>query len=237
MQIYNTVLCKIMESLKLKREGRIYCDDTRQKVYRDMMIIPGFFATLQITNTGVVLIVHPRTRVLASMTAYSFINRPGFNARDLLGRKVVTAYGTKKRQYIVFKIDRDSSPKSTFELKDGSTVTYAEYYKNNYGLDISDMTQPLLWGERFGKVRLVPELVLVDQLSPEARRFLPARCSKMPGEHHEECLKLVGRLSEDAPHRLLDMYGLKVEKTPKLERVNPTEMRPVIVTLMGAGRV
>ena len=60
----------------------------------------------------------------------------------LIGNVVLTRYNNK-----TYKIDDmlfDSSPKSTFTNSRGETMTYIEYYKKQYNLDIKDHNQPLL---------------------------------------------------------------------------------------------
>jgi len=230
MQIYSHVLSKILESFGLRRTGKMYCDYSRQKVYRDMIIVPGYFATFQVTGDRVVLIVHPRTHVEARMTALDFMKKNG--PLSLQGTKVMTTYGTRKRNYLIFKVDRDSSVNDTFELKSSRTITFADYYKESYGLVVRDPSQPMLWGDREGRTKLVPEFVLVDQLSSEARRHLPSRCSKMPAELQGECMSLVKQFGTEASRKLLSVYGLDI-KCAELETVTPKEMRPVKVQLAG----
>ena len=231
MQVYNHVLCRILESLDLRRTGKIYCDFTRQRVYRDMIVVPGYFATFQLTDNGVVLIVHPRSHVEARVTALDYLNKNG--PRSLLGLKVMTSYGTRKRNYMVYKVDKGTTVESVFELKSGRTISYADYYKETYGLEVTKTDQPLIWGERSGRVRLIPEFVLVDQLSTEARRFLPTRCSKMPEEMQDQCIKLVKRFDEQEPKELLSGYCLQI-KNAALETIQPKEMKTVKVQIVGS---
>jgi aubergine len=61
----------------------------------------------------------------------------------LLGACVLTRYNN--RLYRVDDVDFSLSPSCTFSrgAKD-ETVTYKDYYKQQYNLTIKDMTQPLL---------------------------------------------------------------------------------------------
>ena len=58
-----------------------------------------------------------------------------------LGQSVVTGYNNKS--YRIDEVDFSSSPKSTFTNSKGETLSYLQYYKNQYGLNISDPDQPM----------------------------------------------------------------------------------------------
>jgi len=60
---------------------------------------------------------------------------------DLKDTVVMTIYN--KTTYHVDDIDFQLTPKSTFDCK-GRSVSYAEYYKEKYGLTITDLEQPLI---------------------------------------------------------------------------------------------
>ena len=47
------------------------------------------------------------------------------------------------KSYMIDDIDFTSSPKSSFESK-GEPITYIDYYKRQYNIDIKDLNQPLL---------------------------------------------------------------------------------------------
>ena len=51
---------------------------------------------------------------------------------------VVTSYGKSKKTYKVERIDFDRSPESKFTMKDGTEVSFAEYYKNQYNIQIRE---------------------------------------------------------------------------------------------------
>ena len=50
------------------------------------------------------------------------------------GTSVLTRYNNKT--YKIDDLDFDSSPSSTFKNSDGKDVSYFEYYKNQYNIDI-----------------------------------------------------------------------------------------------------
>lgn len=59
----------------------------------------------------------------------------------LLGAVVLTRYNN--RTYRIDEILFDQSPKSTFQMN-GKDVSYLEYYKSHYNIDLFDKDQPLL---------------------------------------------------------------------------------------------
>ena len=68
-------------------------------------------------------------------------------AQDVLvGLCVLTRYNNKF--YRIDDILFDKNPQSTFECQ-GTEMTFLEYYKTHYGIEIKDKAQPLLLN-RFG---------------------------------------------------------------------------------------
>lgn len=59
----------------------------------------------------------------------------------LLGSVVLTRYNN--RTYRIDDIDWDGSPKSTF-IMNGRDISYMEYYKSHYNIELTDERQPLL---------------------------------------------------------------------------------------------
>lgn len=74
--------------------------------------------------------------------------------------------------------DWDARPTSTFKLRKGEEISYQDYYKKNYSIDIGDLNQPLLVSRpkkkdikvgRTEPIYLLPELCCLTGLSEEAR--------------------------------------------------------------------
>ena len=60
----------------------------------------------------------------------------------LVGCIVVTKYNN--RSYKVDDIDFNENPASTFTRKDGSRISYEEYFRSRYKTAIRDVKQPML---------------------------------------------------------------------------------------------
>lgn len=61
--------------------------------------------------------------------------------REVCGSIVITKYNN--RTYRLDDIDWTKSPLTTFKFKERD-ITFAEYYKKRYDIDIRDLRQPLL---------------------------------------------------------------------------------------------
>lgn len=62
-------------------------------------------------------------------------------AMEVIGTSVLTCYNN--RTYKVDDIDWDSNPQVTFDRK-GEDISLVDYYKQHYGITITDLEQPLL---------------------------------------------------------------------------------------------
>ena len=72
----------------------------------------------------------------------------------------ILSYRYNQKTYRVERIDFSMSPESTFD-KNGTQVSYSEYYKTRYNEAISDPNQPLLINKdrkTGNEVALIPEL-------------------------------------------------------------------------------
>nr|AID23631.1 piwi-1 [Hofstenia miamia] len=94
----------------------------------------------------------------------------------LVGAIISTSYNDK--HYKISSISFDESPKSTFEAR-GKEISYIQYYKQHYNVDIKDHDQILLVHEpnarerRSGlrsSIKLVPELCLLTGMTDAIRR-------------------------------------------------------------------
>ncbi len=87
----------------------------------------------------------------------------------LSGATVVTKYNQKA--YRVDRIDFSLSPETTFD-KQGTQVSYAQYYKTRYNESINDPNQPLLINKdrkTGNEVALIPELCQLSGLTDSMR--------------------------------------------------------------------
>ncbi|XP_014672869.1 PREDICTED: piwi-like protein 4 [Priapulus caudatus] len=89
-------------------------------------------------------------------------------ARTIIGSIVLMKYNNKT--YTIDDIEWNENPSSTFPERDGTAITYNEFYKTHYDLTIHDARQPLLISRaskkdrkagrtrKGGPYKLIPEL-------------------------------------------------------------------------------
>lgn len=92
-----------------------------------------------------------RFKVMRQQTIYDILRacisedqqkgRDNFKAQ-ILGSIVLASYGMK-RTYRVDDVDFNMTPKTTFNWK-GRDISYMEYFKEQYGINIKDPNQPML---------------------------------------------------------------------------------------------
>ena len=88
-------------------------------------------------------------------------------------------YRYNNKSYKVDDIDFNSSPKDSFTNEKGEKLTYVDYYKRQYGIDIRDVDQPMLIHRPKKKavgeenveklICLVPELCLLTGMTDSMR--------------------------------------------------------------------
>lgn len=90
-----------------------------------------------------------------------------------------------KKSYKVDGVRTDMTPMSTFPRKDGTSISFYDYYKKKYNIEIQDKNQPLVvshvkdkmkrksedgkGGRVVNEVILIPELLNLTGLSDEKR--------------------------------------------------------------------
>jgi aubergine-like protein len=84
---------------------------------------------------------------------------------SLVGQTIMTNYN--KKAYRVDDISWDLTPQDTFEKKDGTRVSFVDYYYENYKIKVNQLRQPMLVSNqklRNGEKRpvlLIPELCVL----------------------------------------------------------------------------
>lgn len=98
--------------------------------------------------------------------------------REFIGAVVLTRYNN--RTYRICGIDRQKTPNSFFtpgaKFREDApnNITYIDYYRETYTIDIEDANQPLLIAtasnfekkQKSHKVNLIPELCFITGLTP-----------------------------------------------------------------------
>ncbi|KAL0871086.1 hypothetical protein ABMA27_004891 [Loxostege sticticalis] len=192
IHIYNVLFKHIMKDLQLVRFGRQHFNEHAaiQIPQHKLEVWPGYVTAVDEYEGGLMLTLDSTHRVLRTQSVLSFIKETvqaqGSNwkramAETLVGCSVMTTYN--KRLFRVDSIDDTMTPRSTFEKNEKGQVvkiSYIDYYKKNYGIDIMDWDQPMLISRESKRmpgseaptdfmICLVPELCQLTGLTDDQR--------------------------------------------------------------------
>lgn len=188
IHLYNVIFGRIMKELNLVRFGRKNFDPTAPTLIpqHKLEVWPGYVTAVDEYDDGVMLCLDVSHRVLCQTTVLELMtNAYNSNASTfkhnitsaLLGTVVLTRYNNKT--YRIDDIEFDHSPSDTFMCR-GQSVSYIQYYKSAYDVDIRDKKQPLLVhnSERtiigqaekeLEQIYLIPELCYLTGLTDTMR--------------------------------------------------------------------
>ncbi|XP_061394627.1 protein aubergine [Musca vetustissima] len=151
LQVLNLILRRSMEGLKLQLVGRNFFDPgakINMDSYR-MEIWPGYLTSIRQHEQDILLCCEITHKVMRTATVYSILTDCLRDSADyqtsfkqqVVGTVVLTDYNNKT--YRIDDVDFQSSPMSKFSTKDGE-ISYMQYYKQRYNIQIRDQKQPML---------------------------------------------------------------------------------------------
>ncbi|XP_076003583.1 piwi-like protein 2 [Genypterus blacodes] len=236
---YNTVLRRVMKIIGLKQVGRNHYDPQRALIVgkHRMQTWPGYDATIKRTDGGLYLCVDLTHKVLHNNSVLDLMKEMYRHSRErmqeectkeLIGSIVITRYNNLT--YRVDDIEWNKSPKDTFTLTDGTTTSFVEYYKKNYGIELKEMDQPMLVHRpkekprlgrkevKVGTLLLVPELSFItgipDRLrkDPRAMKELTSHMRVGSDKHADSIRQLLKKISSNPEAaKELDRWGLHID--------------------------
>jgi len=151
-QILNRIFRDAQAATGLVLIGRHYFNPdrpTRMEKY-GIDIWPGFSTRIDQFDEGVMVSIDAISKVMRTHNVLEQMERwaqqdpTGFKSKaekEIVGETVLTKYNNKN--YTIDGIEFDASPLSEFQMRDGTAITYKDYYKNTYNLDVEE-DQPLL---------------------------------------------------------------------------------------------
>ena len=151
--------------------------------------------------------------------------------KTVLGQTVITKYNNKS--YKIDDIEFNETPMTEFTLASGTKLSFYDYYKNQYGIEIQDKNQPLLihrpkirgiteaQTERI--IKLVPELCFLTGMTDAMRSDFKimkevGNFTRLSPPQRQEALKsFIKRVTtnQDAYQFLRD-WGLKLSQNTVL---------------------
>ncbi|CAG7822957.1 unnamed protein product [Allacma fusca] len=197
LQFHNIALRSMLEKMGLEQIGHNYYDRKGAIAIpqEKLFLWKGFVTTIRNHDAGMLLCVEVTHKVLRAETALDIISKvlkEGVerHRRDCLqqdveqalaGTVVLTRYN--RRSYRIDSVDFSRTPASMFMLQDGKSVSFLEYYRTRWDIDIySEADQPLLVCKPSksdlnkgitGPIYLVPSLCQMTGISDSMRRNFP----------------------------------------------------------------
>uniref|UniRef100_A0A8C8A1C7 Piwi-like RNA-mediated gene silencing 1 n=1 Tax=Oryzias sinensis TaxID=183150 RepID=A0A8C8A1C7_9TELE len=190
IQFYNILFKRLLE---MQQIGRNYYNPKNPLNIpeHNLTIWPGYSTTILQYESSIMLCTDVSHKVLRSETVLDFMVNlrqkcgnqrfPDACAKELIGLIVLTKYNNKT--YRIDDIAWDHTPKNTFTRGDAD-ISFMNYYKTQYGLDITDVNQVLLvshvkkrtgpgGGPPLGPAMLIPELCYLTGPSSGTREDFP----------------------------------------------------------------
>nr|XP_006640457.1 PREDICTED: piwi-like protein 1 [Lepisosteus oculatus] len=217
LQFYNIIFRRILRILNMQQIGRHYYNpnDPLNIPQHRLMIWPGFTTSILQYESGIMLCTDVSHKVLRSETVLSFMSQlrqqvgdqrfPEACTKELVGLIVLTRYNNKT--YRIDDIAWDHTPNNTFKRGD-SEISFKDYYKNQYNLEISDGNQVLLISniKRLGPAgapppgpaMLVPEFCYLTGLTDRMRsdfnimRDLSSHTRLTPDQRENRLTRFIG---------------------------------------------
>uniref|UniRef100_A0AAQ6A636 Piwi-like protein 1 n=1 Tax=Amphiprion ocellaris TaxID=80972 RepID=A0AAQ6A636_AMPOC len=239
-RLHNKVLIHLTGKriLNMQQIGRNYYNpsDPLNIPQHKLTIWPGFATTILQYESAIMMCIDVSHRVLRSETVLDFMaslrqqcGNQRFTeicAKELIGLIILTKYNNKT--YRIDDIAWNHTPNNTF--KRGETdISFKNYFKTQYGLDITDGNQVLLishvkkmgpsGGPPPGPAMLIPELCYLTGLTDKMRadyrimKDLSTHTRLTPDKREERLSRFVGNIQKDAEAQAeLDKWGLSFDK-------------------------
>ncbi|KAL1122035.1 hypothetical protein AAG570_003441 [Ranatra chinensis] len=236
IHLFNVLFRRIMNILGLALMGRHFFDPNSAMPVpaHKLEVWPGYITAVDEYEGGLMLCCDASHRVLRTQTVYNLMEDiMSMSPRNwkeefmklVVGQTVLTRYNSKT--YRVDDVIFTSSPMSTFDFKNGTQITYYEYYLKHYNIQITDRNQPLIVSRRKGKVGgkevsdlvcLVPELCFMTGLTDNLRNDMKvmkdiATCTRISPMQRKHALnQFIKNVNSNENARLiLDSWGLVLE--------------------------
>uniref|UniRef100_A0A336M4G2 Lipid droplet-associated hydrolase n=1 Tax=Culicoides sonorensis TaxID=179676 RepID=A0A336M4G2_CULSO len=235
VHLYNVLFDRIMHKLNFVRFNRKQFDPSKPvKIpHYKLEIWPGYVTAVDEHEDGVMLCLDVNFRVLNERTvldllkeAYSGSSQELFRRnfeQAVLGAVVITRYNNKT--YRIDEILWDKNPMTTFKQADGSDITFCDYYKKHYNIEIKDKKQPLLLhtdtrrlsggGTKDVQLCFIPEISYLTGLTEKMRSDFKvmkdvATCTRItPNQRVNSLRSFIKRVNEnEITSAMLKGWGL-----------------------------
>nr|XP_036866974.1 piwi-like protein 4 [Manis javanica] len=234
IQVFNIIFRKILKKLSMYQIGRNFYkpSETLEIPQHKLSLWPGFAISVSHFEGRLLFNADVSYKVLRNETVLEFMtglcHRTGMSCftetceKQLLGLIVLTRYNNKT--YRIDDIDWSVKPTHTFQKRDGTEITYVDYYKQQYDITLSDLNQPVLVSLLKSKrhdnsepqmAHLIPELCFLTGLSDQATsdfRVMKAVAEETrlsPLERQQRLARLADNIQRNKDARFeLETWGL-----------------------------
>ncbi|XP_006990580.1 piwi-like protein 4 isoform X1 [Peromyscus maniculatus bairdii] len=235
IQFLNVIFRKIFKKLRMYQIGRNFykpSEPVEIPQYK-LSLWPGFAISVSQFESRLLFNADVSYKVLRNETVLEFMTDLCFRTgtshftetcqKELVGLIVLTRYNNKT--YRIDDIDWSVKPTHAFHKRDGSEITYVDYYKQQYNITLSDLNQPvlvsLLKRKRTGNtepqmVHLIPELCFLTGLSSQATsdfhlmKAVAEETQLSPVGRQQQLARLVDDIQRNQVARFeLETWGLR----------------------------
>ncbi|RWS16906.1 piwi-like protein 1 isoform X1 [Dinothrombium tinctorium] len=250
---FNTMFRRVMRILRMVQIQRHHYDPTmRVEIPQHKLEVwPGVVCAILEYDGGLMLNCDVSHRVLRTNTAREILQeillhpegRQKFHEmaqKRLVGCVVLTRYNNKP--YRVDDIAFNQNPESTFTLANGQEISYVDYFKNHWNIDIKDKRQPLLVHRPKAKkgqmespmICLIPELSYMTGLTDDIRsdtramRDIASHTRIKPMVRYQKLQQFIQNVNtNEEARRVLEDWGFEFENNPV--RTNARQIRPEVL--------
>ncbi|KAK5606868.1 Piwi-like protein 1 [Crenichthys baileyi] len=238
IQFYNIMFRRILRILNMQQIGRNYYNpsDPHEIRHHRLTVWPGYSSTILHYESSIMMCSDVSHKVLRSETVLDFMvnlrqqcgsqRYTEICAKELIGLIVLTKYNNKT--YRIDDIAWDHTPNNTFTRRE-TEISFKNYYKNQYGLDITDGNQVLLVShvKRMGPAgapppgpaMLVPELCYLTGLTDKMRndfaimKELSTHTRLNPDQREKQLNRFITNIHKSADAQAeLSKWGLSFDK-------------------------
>ncbi|KAH0625194.1 hypothetical protein JD844_033415 [Phrynosoma platyrhinos] len=236
IQFLNIAFKKVLKKLSMHQIGRNFYSpsDPVEIPQHKLTLWPGFAVSVGQYENRVMACADVSHKVLRNESVleymsslYDNVDKARFTEmceKELVGLIVLTRYNNKT--YRIDDIEWSVKPTDTFQKRDGTEISYEDYYKQQYDVDLTDLNQPMLVSQLKMRgsniveprvVHLVPELCYMTGLSNRATsdfrlmKDLAQETHLSPESRHQRLSRLADNIQRNKDARLeLESWGLQL---------------------------
>uniref|UniRef100_G1KPG4 Piwi like RNA-mediated silencing 4 n=1 Tax=Anolis carolinensis TaxID=28377 RepID=G1KPG4_ANOCA len=237
IQFLNVTFKKVLKKLSMHQIGQNFYSpsDPVEIPQHKLTLWPGFAVSVGQYENRVMVCADVSHKVLRNESVLEFMTSlyqnvdrarfPEMCEKELVGLIVLTRYNNKT--YRIDDIEWSVKATDSFEKRDGTQITYEQYYKQQYDLVLTDLNQPMLVSElKKGRnidkprvVHLVPELCYMTGLSSRAKsnfhlmKDLAQEMHLSPETRHQRLSRLADNIQRNKDARL-ELENWDCKKNP-----------------------